>query len=60
MCCGNDPVVPAPQVATNRMVKMPDGVWTEVSSRAEEQAKRQEVYAKMRDAARTAWRTQKS
>lgn len=55
MCCGKADPVPAVSESGNRMVKMPDGTVVEVTSRADEQAKRQAVYAAMRDAARNNW-----
>jgi hypothetical protein len=54
MCCGRDD---APTVSENgnRLAKMPDGTVVEVTSKAEERAKKQEVYASMRNTARSGW-----
>lgn len=54
-CCGSTVTVPDPENPANRMAKMPDGNYVEVTSKAEERAKKQEVYASMREQARTAW-----
>lgn len=60
MCCGKPDPVPAVSEAGNRMVKMPDGNFVEVTSRTDEQEKRQAVYAAMRDVARNNWTSQPS
>lgn len=55
MCCGRSET-PAPVAESgNRMAKMPDGNYVEVTSKSDERAKKQEVYASMREQARTAW-----
>jgi hypothetical protein len=37
------------------MAKMPDGSFVEVTSKADERTKREEVYRQMRDRAKNAW-----
>jgi hypothetical protein len=55
MCCGKaDPPAPVAE-SGNRMAKMPDGSYVEVTSKADERAKKQESYRAMREQARTAW-----
>lgn len=56
MCCGKPDPAPAPVAESgNRMAKMPDGSWVEVTSSADERAKRDEVYRQMRERSRHAW-----
>lgn len=54
-CSGQAAAAPAPSNPKNQMAKMPDGTYVEVASVNEARAKRQEVYAQMRQASRTAW-----
>jgi hypothetical protein len=60
MCCGKPDPVPAVSESGNRMVKMPDGNIVEVTSRKDEQEKRQAVYAAMREQAKNSWTSQPS
>lgn len=59
MCCGRSEPV-AVSSTGQRMAKMPDGTVVEVTSSADEKAKRDAVYKKMRDKAKTSFRVERS
>lgn len=60
MCCGN-PSTPAVSASGKRMEKMPDGTTVEVTSTADFRAKRDAVWAQMRQKAiKTGWTAEQS